>query len=44
MANHTTDRARAVTDGNTILATVDITAPPERVFRALTTIEAESLV
>src|SRR5438128_1430296 len=41
MTNDTTQRARAVTDGDTILATVDITAPPEHVFRALTTEEAE---
>jgi uncharacterized protein YndB with AHSA1/START domain len=37
----TTRTARAVTDGETILATVDIAAPPERVFRALTTEETE---
>lgn len=33
--------ARAVTDGETILATIDIRATPERVFRALTTNETE---
>jgi uncharacterized protein YndB with AHSA1/START domain len=31
----------AVTDGDTILATVEVGAPPERVFRALTTDEVE---
>lgn len=33
--------ARAITDGETILATVDIPAPPERIFHALTTAECE---
>lgn len=33
--------ARAVTDGETILATTDVAATPERVFRALTTSETE---
>lgn len=33
--------ARAVTDGDTILATMDVAATPERVFRALTTSETE---
>lgn len=33
--------ARAVTDGDTVLATCDVAAPPERVFRALTTSETE---
>jgi uncharacterized protein YndB with AHSA1/START domain len=33
--------ARAVTDGDIILATVDVPKPPERVFRALTTDEVE---
>lgn len=33
--------ARAVTDGDTILATVDIPAAPVRIFRALTTVETE---
>jgi|CZKU01.1.fsa_nt_gi uncharacterized protein YndB with AHSA1/START domain len=33
--------ARAVTDGDIVLATVDVAAPPERVFRALTTDEME---
>ncbi len=32
---------RGVTDGDTILATVDVVMPPERVFRALTTNEIE---
>ncbi len=32
---------RAVTDSDTILATADVEAPPERVFRALTTDEVE---
>ncbi|HEX4807656.1 MAG TPA: SRPBCC domain-containing protein [Bryobacteraceae bacterium] len=41
MTNEATWHARAVTDGDTILATADITASPERVFRALTTEEAE---
>jgi uncharacterized protein YndB with AHSA1/START domain len=41
MPNDVTRGARAVTDGDTILATVDIAAPPERVFRALSTEEAE---
>lgn len=41
MRSDTTQRARAVTDGETILAAVEIAAPPERVFRALTTEEAE---
>ncbi len=34
--------ARAVTDGDTILATIDVAAEPERVFRALTTSETEA--
>jgi uncharacterized protein YndB with AHSA1/START domain len=34
-------KARAVTDGDTILATIDVAIPPERVFRALTTDEVE---
>jgi uncharacterized protein YndB with AHSA1/START domain len=34
-------RACAVTDGELILATVDLGMPPERVFRALTTGEVE---
>ena len=33
--------ARAVTDGDIILATVNVTAPPERVFRALFSDETE---
>ena len=33
--------ARAVTDGVTILATVDVDMPPDRVFRALNTDEVE---
>ena len=33
--------ARAITDGDIVLATLDIAAAPERVFRALTTDEAE---
>ncbi len=33
--------ARAVAEGDTILATVDVDMPPERVFRALTTDEVE---
>ena len=33
--------ARAVTDGETILATIDVSASPDRVFRALTTNETE---
>ncbi len=33
--------ARAVTDGDTILATLEVAAPPEVVFRALTTEELE---
>ncbi len=33
--------ARCVTDGDTILATMDVAAPPERVFHALTTDEVE---
>jgi uncharacterized protein YndB with AHSA1/START domain len=33
--------ARAVADGDTVLATVDVATPPERVFRALTTDELE---
>src|SRR5260221_172583 len=33
--------ARAVTDGDTILATVDVAMPPERVFRAFNTDEVE---
>ena len=33
--------ARAVTDGDTILATIDVPGTPERVFRALTTSETE---
>ncbi len=33
--------ARAVTDGNTILATIDVPASPELVFRALNTNETE---
>jgi uncharacterized protein YndB with AHSA1/START domain len=33
--------ARAVTDGDTVLASVDIPLPPERAFRALTTAEIE---
>jgi len=33
--------ARAITDGLIVLATVDVAAPPERVFRALTTDEVE---
>ena len=36
-----TPDARAITDGNIMLATLDIAAAPERVFRALTTDEAE---
>ncbi len=44
-ASMTTDSrrrpARAVTDGDTILATADVAMPPERVFRALTTDEVE---
>jgi uncharacterized protein YndB with AHSA1/START domain len=32
---------RAVTDGETVLATVDVSAAPDRVFRALTTAETE---
>jgi len=35
-------KSRAVTDGEMILATVDVPVPPERVFRALTTDEAET--
>ena len=34
-------RACAVTDGETILATVDVPVPAERVFSALTTSEVE---
>jgi uncharacterized protein YndB with AHSA1/START domain len=37
----TTGAARAVTDGDTILATVDIAMPPARVFRALNTDELQ---
>jgi uncharacterized protein YndB with AHSA1/START domain len=33
--------AHAVTDGDIILATIDVAAPPERVFRALTTDEVD---
>lgn len=33
--------ARAVTDGDTVLATIDVPATPERVFRALNTTETE---
>lgn len=33
--------ARALTDGEVILSTVDLGMPPERVFRALTTDEVE---
>lgn len=32
---------RASTDGSTVIATVDIAAPPDRIFRALTTNEVE---
>jgi uncharacterized protein YndB with AHSA1/START domain len=45
MTKMTTDSSRraprAVTDGDTILATADVAMPPERVFRALTTDEVE---
>lgn len=33
---------RAVTDGETVLATMDMAATPERIFRALTTAETET--
>ncbi len=33
MINNTAPQPRAVTDGDTILATVDLFATPERVFR-----------
>jgi uncharacterized protein YndB with AHSA1/START domain len=33
--------ARAITDGDTILSTLEVAAPPEAVFRALTTEEIE---
>jgi uncharacterized protein YndB with AHSA1/START domain len=33
--------ARAVTDGETVLATIDVAASPDRVFHALNTIETE---
>jgi uncharacterized protein YndB with AHSA1/START domain len=33
--------ARAITDGDIVLATIDVPAPPERVFRALMTDECE---
>jgi uncharacterized protein YndB with AHSA1/START domain len=36
-----TEPSRAFTDGDTILAGVDVAAPPDRVFRALTTDENE---
>src|SRR5207253_9800821 len=35
-------KPRAVTDGETILATADLAAPPERAFTALNTVEVES--
>ena len=35
----TRSAARAVTDGNTILATIDVATTPEQVFRALNTAE-----
>jgi uncharacterized protein YndB with AHSA1/START domain len=35
-------RPRAVTDGDTVLATVDIAAPPERILRALTSDDVET--
>jgi len=35
------DVARAITDGEIVLATVDVGAPPDRVFRALMTDECE---
>ena len=41
MIKNTAPHPRAVTDGDTILATVDLFAMPERVFRALTTQETE---
>jgi len=40
-ARRAADGARAVTDGETVLATMEIGAPPERLFRALTTSETE---
>ena len=41
MTDDTKWRARAVADGDTILATVDLSAAPESVFRALTSKETE---
>jgi|HubBroStandDraft_6_1064221.scaffolds.fasta_scaffold665225_2 uncharacterized protein YndB with AHSA1/START domain len=35
------DTARAITDGDIVLATIDVPAPPERVVRALMTDECE---
>jgi uncharacterized protein YndB with AHSA1/START domain len=35
------DAARAITDGDIVLATIDVPAPPERVVRALMTDECE---
>jgi uncharacterized protein YndB with AHSA1/START domain len=35
------DSARAITDGDIVLATIDVPAPPERVVRALMTNECE---
>jgi uncharacterized protein YndB with AHSA1/START domain len=35
-------RARAITDGDTVLATTDVDAPPQRAFDAMTTREVES--
>lgn len=36
------DAARAITDGDIVLATIDVPATPERIVRALTTDECES--
>jgi uncharacterized protein YndB with AHSA1/START domain len=41
LIDDTAQRPCAITDGHTILATAEISAPPQRVFRALTTDEAE---
>lgn len=35
-------RAQAVTDGDTVLATIDISVPPQRAFDAMTTAEVET--
>lgn len=35
-------RAQAVTDGDTVLATIDVDVPPQRAFDAMTTAEVET--